>query len=158
MPYFCEMCGRMVNEPLISISHYGERLSVCRQCFEEQKKKNLQKQVEPQPKAKTTKPSQNVWEPQYEVIDECAKAVKGAREKAGLSIQQLAMKLGIKESVLRRIEAGKLQPDLETARKLERFLRIQLVFKREGTQAIKVAGQGGAGLELRHVAKLKDAD
>lgn len=152
------MCGKMVNEPLIPISHYGEKLLVCRECYGQEKKKSTQRQAEQTPKTKVTKPSNQIWEPQYEVVDNYAQLVREAREKIGLPIPELALKLGIKESVLRRIESGKLQPDVETARKLERFLRIQLLIKRENTQSAKGATQNYSGLELRYAARLKDTD
>jgi len=156
MPQFCEMCGKMVNEPLVAINHYGEKLLVCKECQNQLRKKSVQ-QPEQRLQAKPSQQSRP-WEPQYDVVDNYAQIIKETREKANISIPDLASRLGIKESVLRRIEAGKLQPDIDTARRLERFLRIQLLIKPDNTQTIKNAELGNVGLELRHVAKIKDKE
>ena len=53
--------------------------------------------------------------------------IKQARENMNLKQEQLAQKLGIKESQLHKYETGAKKPDLETARFLEKALRINLV-------------------------------
>ena len=50
-----------------------------------------------------------------------------AREKCNRSKKDLAKTLSEKESVIHRLETGKLNPGLGLARKLERFLNIKLV-------------------------------
>ncbi|MEM0322028.1 MAG: multiprotein-bridging factor 1 family protein [Thermoprotei archaeon] len=149
----------MSSEALIPINHYGEKLFVCRQCLNTEKKKYSQKQVE-QKVLNTVRNLQTppIREPDYDVTDNYSKIVREARERDGATIPELALKIGIKESVLRRIEAGRLQPDIDTARKLERFLHVKLLVKRENTQVLKPNSQNELGLELRHVAKLKDTD
>ncbi|HLH45411.1 MAG TPA: multiprotein-bridging factor 1 family protein [bacterium] len=159
MPSFCEMCGRMSNEALTPINHYGEKLFVCKQCLNNEKRKYTQKQGEQSTLIRMRSwQSPAIREPDYDIIDNYFQIVKEAREKNGATIPELALKVGIKESVLRRIEAGRLQPDIETAKKLERFLHVTLLTKRENTQLLKPSSQGESGLELRHVAKLKDFD
>ncbi|MBR9692904.1 TIGR00270 family protein, partial [Candidatus Woesearchaeota archaeon] len=53
--------------------------------------------------------------------------IKQARENMNLKQEQLAQKLRIKESQLHKYETGAKKPDLETARMLEKALRITLV-------------------------------
>jgi putative transcription factor len=60
-------------------------------------------------------------------VRDFAKIVKEAREKQGLSILQLSMAVGLKESTLKKIEAGKLIPPIESAKKLERVLKVALL-------------------------------
>jgi len=65
----------------------------------------------------------------YDIDPECGKAIRKAREAAGISREELARKLGIPESFLKKIEQGKLRPDLSLARKLERVLGIRIIRK-----------------------------
>lgn len=53
--------------------------------------------------------------------------IKRAREARGLKQEELAQRLRIKESQLHKYETGVKKPDLETARLLEKALRISLV-------------------------------
>lgn len=53
--------------------------------------------------------------------------IKRAREQLGLKQEDLAKRLRIKESQLHKYETGGKRPDLETARLLEKALRINLV-------------------------------
>ena len=65
--------------------------------------------------------------------------LKAAREKTGLLQEEMAKKLNIKESQYHAYESGLHMPDLETARKLEKHLKIILVQehveKHEGARA-----------------------
>ncbi len=57
--------------------------------------------------------------------------IKTARESMGMSRDALARTVGVKESVLRRIESGQLIPDEQLARKLERVLGVKLLVPAE---------------------------
>jgi putative transcription factor len=80
------------------------------------------------------KPSKKVI-PKLEELDilireDFNKIVKREREKMKLSQEELAKKIGEKESVVSRIEEG-WEPPLNIIRKLERFFNIQLTEKVE---------------------------
>lgn len=62
-----------------------------------------------------------------EVVEDYAAIVKEARERAGLTRDALAAMLGVKVSIVRRIEEGTLTPTIDLARKMERILRVKLV-------------------------------
>ena len=62
-----------------------------------------------------------IVDPNYHVI------VKKAREKQGLTQNELARKIGEKTSVISKIESGKLRPTIPLARKLEHALKIKIV-------------------------------
>lgn len=61
-----------------------------------------------------------------ELAPDAGKRVKQAREAEGWSVADLAERLKEKDSVVRRIESGKLTPDQSLARKLERKLDLDL--------------------------------
>jgi putative transcription factor len=63
----------------------------------------------------------------YSLVENYGFLVKSARERMGLSPEELGVKLGEKASVIRKIEQGKLKPDNVLARKLEHFLKIKLL-------------------------------
>lgn len=56
-----------------------------------------------------------------------AQRVRRAREEMGLTQEVLASYVGEKESVIRRIEMGKLKPTMELARRLEQVLKVKLL-------------------------------
>jgi len=48
-----------------------------------------------------------------------------------LKIKDLAKEIKEKESIMARVESGKLKPTIDLARKLERFFGIKLVLRDE---------------------------
>jgi len=66
-------------------------------------------------------------EPEFEIDPEYYAKIRQAREKLGLSQDQLGMMLNEKPSVIRMVETGKLKPDTILARKLMHHLKINLL-------------------------------
>jgi len=62
-----------------------------------------------------------------ELIDDLGAKVRQAREKLGLSHEDLGKKISEKVSVLRKIESEKMTPDNLLAEKLQHALRIKLL-------------------------------
>jgi len=62
-----------------------------------------------------------------ELVEDFSFRVRQAREKLGLSQEDLGRKLNEKVSVLRKIESGKMTPDHRLAEKLEHALKIRLL-------------------------------
>lgn len=65
-------------------------------------------------------------EPEYEIDPQYNVKIRQAREKMGLSQDQLGMMLNEKPSVVRMVETGKLKPDPMLARKFMHLLKIDL--------------------------------
>lgn len=63
---------------------------------------------------------------QLELVEDFAVRIKNAREKRGLTRQELGAKVGEREIVMGRIENGSLHPTDDVAKKLERELAIKL--------------------------------
>ncbi len=61
------------------------------------------------------------------VRPDAGQLIKGARERLGLTQEELAKKLNEKASVLHHVECGRAAPSLNLARKFERALRLRLV-------------------------------
>jgi putative transcription factor len=114
----------------------GANLTVCGQCAkhgttvqEEPKPKGLP--LKPQkkfaPKIQTKKPPETTAGTTLELIDSFDKKIRQAREKLGLSHEELGKKTNEKVSLLKKIETGKMAPDNKLAAKLEYTLKIKLL-------------------------------
>jgi putative transcription factor len=66
-------------------------------------------------------------ESELEVRRDYAKVLREAREKMGLTQEELGKKINEKASVISHLEGGKLKPDIALARKLEHFFKIKLL-------------------------------
>jgi len=109
------------------------------------------------PKPKPKSPSMGVRLDDMELIEDYARIVLAARQKKGISQDELAQKVGESISTLKAIEAGRQKPTEKTIRGLERELDISLL-EPLGTVPIKTStGQSTAGPTLgdRVVVKRK---
>ncbi|MEA2089949.1 MAG: multiprotein bridging factor aMBF1 [Thermoproteota archaeon] len=133
----CEVCGREINgTPYVAIIE-GAKMTVCHECA---KLGSTSWKIKPQIK-KTVKPSRTFLplkvskekrssssvELTYEFVDNLGVKVRKAREKLGLSQEDLGRKIREKVSLLKKIETGKVLPNYELATKLEHTLKIKLV-------------------------------
>jgi putative transcription factor len=115
----------------------GANLTVCGQCAkhgtiapEEPKPKGLV--LKPQTrliplKIQTEKPSETTMGTSLELIENFDQKIRQAREKLGLSHEELGKKINEKVSLLKKIETGKMTPDNKLATRLEYTLRIKLL-------------------------------
>jgi putative transcription factor len=62
-----------------------------------------------------------------EIVADYAEEIRQAREKLGYSHEDLGKKISEKESVLRKIETGKIAPNDQLVTKLEHSLKIKLL-------------------------------
>jgi putative transcription factor len=65
--------------------------------------------------------------PELEVDPDYPSIVKHAREKLGLTHEQLGRMISVKPSVISHIETGKMKPDLALARTLMHQLKVNLL-------------------------------
>lgn len=65
----------------------------------------------------------------YEIVEGFGSVIKRAREKLGLTPEDLGKIIGEKESVIKKIEGERIVPDIRLATKLERALKIKLLVK-----------------------------
>ena len=132
----CEVCGRKIfGKPLNAVIE-GAKMIVCGECAKlgtvylepallpTPPKRRITKP--PTPKGSIKEPTLKVTET-LELTDNFSLQIRRAREKLGLSHEDLGRKIGEKVSVLRKIETGKMTPDNQLAEKLEHTLRIRLL-------------------------------
>lgn len=132
----CEVCGRRIMGPPYKAMIEGVKMLVCGECVKlgsvsweakaEPRLKRIAKRLPP-PVLRTRKQPSITVEENLELIDDFSLKVRQAREKFGLSHEDLGKKISEKVSVLRKIEGGKMTPDNLLVEKLQHALRIKLL-------------------------------
>jgi len=131
----CPICGGIIwkgQKVLIE----GAKITVCQSCakegkiiYESPKRSSLKKGI----KTKSSKPTKLYREAQkyekVEIVSNYAQLMQKARTRRGLNQDQFAQKLNEKPSLMRRIEAGKVEPTLELAKKIEKVYQVKLIME-----------------------------
>lgn len=120
----CEVCGRKIHGKPYNVIIEGAKLTVCSECSkhgrlileEEKPKMPMQKIMPTKPKTVPTpkvqqQRTQDAKLASFELVEDFNVKIKQAREKLGLSHEDLGKKLNEKVSVLKKIETGKMTPD-----------------------------------------------
>jgi len=136
---FCEVCGReIVGKPARALVE-GATLVVCSHCA------SLGTELpgfpdKPRPRTIPTVRNTRTRAPieslpksieESDLIDNYSQVIKQAREKLGLSQQDLAFKAKEKLTMIQKIELGKMLPTMRLTKELEHVLRVKLLVPRE---------------------------
>lgn len=129
----CEMCGS--KGQLYRAIVEDAELNICKKCTGFGKvlsviKPETVKQNKRSEGIKKTLPDKGLMQV---IVEDYSNKVKEAREKLGLKQEELANRINEKASVIHKIETGIFEPNVDLARKLERFLKIKLVEQHEET-------------------------
>ena len=91
---------------------------------------------------------------EFEVIEDCGTKIREARERMGLTQQDLATRVKERLSIIQKVESGKIAPDMKLCRELEHSLRIVLL-----TPRVEVPTSTGVvaapGLTLGDIVRVK---
>jgi len=117
----CEMCGKSGELNLALVE--GVKMHLCTSCSKFGKSLNQHKQTKYTPTIASIKP----LESNEEVVQNFAQILKQEREKRNFEQKDFAKLLSEKESLLHKMESGHYVPSLETAKKIQRILKIRLV-------------------------------
>ena len=133
----CEVCGRKIHSSPIRAVIEGAKLTVCIECSKHGKKireeevelwqKAPKKPLTPISfiqKKKTMKASVEITQ---EVVEGYDAKIRQAREKLGLSHEELGKKINEKASVVSKLETGKMTPNNMLVTKFEHALKIKLL-------------------------------
>jgi len=133
----CEVCGRKIHGNPIRAEIEGAKLTVCIECSKhgriireeeiEFRQRTLKKPLTPIPFIQKKKPAQARVEITQEVVEGYDAKIRQAREKLGLSHEELGKKINEKASVLSKLETGKMAPNNLLVTKLEHALKIKLL-------------------------------
>jgi putative transcription factor len=118
----------------------GARLRVCGECAKHGKicyDEPRPKQVFLKPKATPvafrvqTRPSTPPVDTSVELTEDYGTRIRKAREKLGLSHEELGKRLNEKVSLLKKIETGRMTPSDKLATALEHILKVKLIVPRK---------------------------
>jgi len=133
----CEVCGRKIIGPPFRAMIEGAKMTVCNKCvklgsvfWEAKTEPRLRKVARRLPSTPMVAPRKQppiLAAESLELVDDFGIKVRQAREKTGLSHEDLGKKISEKVSVLRKIESGKMTPDNLLVEKLQHALRIKLM-------------------------------
>jgi putative transcription factor len=73
------------------------------------------------------KPAATSVQISQEIVEDYATVIRVAREKQGLTLEDLGKKVAERASLLRHVEAGKVAPNNQLANRLEHVLKITLM-------------------------------
>ena len=162
----CEVCGKQIFGAPFRAVIEGANMTVCSQCSKlgsgvwEPKTKPRPKQTTPfQPVQAYRKPKPTVAPPtSLELVDDIGEVIRKARRNLGITHEDLGRKINERVSVLRKIESGKLEPDLALAERLEHTLKVKLRVYPEDPKAQLRHSSKPQGTTLGDLIKIKFKD
>jgi putative transcription factor len=124
----CEVCGSPLRSAPNRVEIDGAVMMVCGNCTRLGRVigGSVVRSPHVNPMQSTYKSAPN-REPEYEIDPEYNTKIRQAREKMGLSQDQLGMMLNEKLSLVKMVETRKLKPDPLLARKFMHHLKINLL-------------------------------
>jgi putative transcription factor len=139
----CPICGSIIWGKGERVLLEGAKITVCHNCAQHGIK--IQKLPTSTQARKTYSynkkevPKQQVAKKKYiddiEIVPDYAKKIRIKRTSLGLNQDQFAQKLNEKPSLLRRIEAGKVEPTIQLAKKIEDVYKIKILKKSDEIEA-----------------------
>ena len=133
----CEVCGHKIYGKSYKVMIEGAKLMVCNECSKHGKiiweeprpKPSMLKPVATlrQARARSRKPPETTVDTTQELAENFGSKARQARERLGLSHEELGKRINEKVSVLKKVEAGKMTPNNILAVKLEHALKIKLL-------------------------------
>jgi len=162
----CEVCGRRINGKPLKVIIEGAKLTVCIECsklgktyYEEPKQRVASPKVGTALRPliiQTKKPQAPKVDTSLELVENFDLKIRQAREKLGLSHEQLGKRINEKVSLLRKIETGKMTPNNKLATMLEHTLKIKLIVpaKEEKVPQAKLARASDRDLTLGDLIQL----
>ena len=133
----CEVCGRRIHGSPVRALIEGAKLTVCIECSKHGKvireeevefgQRAPKKPLPSMPFVQRKKPAQAKVDISQEVVEGYPAKIRCAREKLGLSHEELGKKINEKASVLSKLETGKMTPNNQLVTKLEHALKIKLL-------------------------------
>jgi len=132
----CELCGRDVPH-LKKVIIEGVILNVCDECAKfgkEIKGNEIPKDVKYLPpeivrervERKRRRRGRDYLDEEEVLIEDYPRVIREARERLGMTQEELAKKILEKRTVISKLERGEMRPDEKLIKKLEKALNIKL--------------------------------
>lgn len=133
----CEVCGRKIQGSPVQVNIEGATMNVCSECarfgttpstWSRIPRKAVRREVQGLEAVKEPRRAVAPAAPlgEEELVEGYGEVIRRAREKLGLSQEELAKLVKEKLSVIKRVEAGRMEPPKQLAEKLEKVLKIKL--------------------------------
>jgi len=163
VPVQCDVCGRQILGKPHRVIIEGAKMTTCASCAKlgsdrwepETQKQPIRTGLAGVRSIRLKKRSFVVVQEDRMVAERFGSLVSHAREKLGLSREDLGRRIGEKVSVIKKIENEKMAPDQKLAAKLEHALRIKLVVPIVEPRTIIQAAPPSRGVTLGEVAVLR---
>jgi len=166
----CDICGEEIRGRPLRVIIEGAIVVTCPRCgrlgkpYIEPPKPRLSPPVHvarpaarPGARARATQPISREALGELEVTEEYAARIRRAREKIGLTQEDLATRVKEKLSIIQKIESGKMTPNMKLCSELEHFLRIELLVP-SVEAPVATPPPRSANLTLGDIVKVKRKD
>lgn len=134
----CPICGSIIWGKGVRVLIEEAKITVCQACAKHGKKIYIPQISKPkQTKSLQTKRTFKKLELDdgLEIVSDYYHKIRKVRQSLSLNQDHFAQKLNEKPSLIRRIEAGKVEPTIKLAKKIEKVYNIRLLKKRDESEA-----------------------
>ena len=148
----CDMCGKETH--LFKTDVEGSILSLCKGCSKFGKVisvvRGQRKEVKKKVEVKVRQEKESI----LGIVSGYGGLIKGKRENKGINQEDFAKKLNEKASLIHKIETGHFEPPIELARKIEKFLHIELIEQHQ-FEPEEISAAKGEGFTIGDFIKIK---
>lgn len=155
----CEICGAEIPGSPCRIVIDSSALDVCKSCARfgkpEDKWSPVTRKTAPVERAFTVrKPKpRDHFKDLVEIVPDYGQKIREARERLGMSPEDLGAKIKEKAALIKKIEREEISPEDRIRAKLEKELNIKLTDQVSETRV--KSGSGARGLTLGDIANIK---
>jgi len=162
------MCGKPLKGKAYKVKLDKAEMLLCRSCAHSYASKiievidvsNVRPETPKHAPVLQRRRQRKPWKPRriledVEIVEDYSERIRRAREEMGFTREILARMVGEKESVIKKIEDGKLVPTIDLARKLERVLKINLL-EASSEEYYLEEGEEEYALTLGDIVEFKD--
>ena len=164
----CEVCGKQIFEEPTKVLIEGAKLITCKKCSKlgstisessnqylfSSSSKSKKKEIFGYKEKIKSKKNVTISE-DLDMIENWGDLIRNARRKMGLKHEDLGRKMGIKVSLLKKMESGKVTPEYRLAINLEHALGIKLLVPLLDSQDSYTISPTKKGFTLGEIAQLK---
>ncbi|MBS7619744.1 TIGR00270 family protein [Candidatus Bathyarchaeota archaeon] len=151
----CEVCGKEIRGPPFRKVIEGAKVIVCAQCAPFGDSEWSPAKPKPQVSSKPTRRSEFELLEKLTLVEDYGDRIRQARQKASMSIEELAKKLSEKESVVKKLEKQELVPNDELIKKIKNVLKVDLLEPAETVKSPKTP-KPSEGIALGDLIKIDE--
>lgn len=163
----CEVCGHRIHGEAVTAVIEGAKLTVCVECSKHGKVVQQEEAALPKPSLKKPQAPATVVQKKpvvanvqitQELTPDYPTKIRVAREKMALTHEELGKRINEKASVLRNLEAGKMEPNNQLASKLEHMLKVKLLVPITEEKVTQIPKASNKEMTLGDLIKMEDKD